>query len=143
MTFREIRHDSGDYHREVKLRFDVLRRQLAPGAADDDYAAEAGFIHFGLFDGDEIVACCFVVPMSGDTVRLRQMAVHPDRQRLGLGRRLIREVETELARRGCHCIVLHAREGARGFYERTGYAVTSDAFTEVGIPHFRMEKPLP
>jgi len=142
MDFREIRHGSDDYRLEVALRFDVLRRQLAPGAADDDFDAEIAFTHFGLFDGSELVACCFVVPLEDDAVRLRQMAVRADLQGTGLGRDLIRRVESALAGRGCPRIILHARDVAKGFYERVGYEFTSGEFLEVGIPHFRMEKAL-
>lgn len=142
MDFREIKHGSDDYGREVALRHEVLRKQLAPGAADDDHDAEIAYAHFGLFDGPELVACCFVVPLADGAVRLRQMAVRADQQQRGLGRRLIRQVETTLAERGCPRIILHARDVAKGFYERVGYAFTSDEFLEVGIPHFRMEKAL-
>lgn len=144
MTFREITHGSEDYRREVVLRHDVLRSQLAPGAADDDHEAEVAYRHFGLFDDDpgDILACCFVVPMPELTVRLRQMAVRADLQKRGLGRDLMLRVEAALARGGCRRVILHAREVAKGFYERTGYAVTSEPFIEVGIPHFRMEKTL-
>lgn len=142
MTFREIPYGSADYRREVDLRFDVLRRQLAPGAADDNYDAEAGYLHFGLFDEDALLACCFVVPMENRQGRLRQMAVRADRQKTGLGRELMGRVETALAEQGYQRIILHAREVAKGFYARVGYEVTSDEFLEVGLPHFRMEKAL-
>jgi predicted GNAT family N-acyltransferase len=142
MTFREIIHGSEDYRAEVALRFQVLRSQLAPGAADDDYEAEAGFLHFGLFENKGLVACCFVVPLGGGVGRLRQMAVAAERQKHGLGRRLIALVENALTERGFNRVVLHARDVAKGFYERSGYAYTSDQFLEVGIPHYRMEKSL-
>lgn len=142
MTFRDIPFGSADYHRAVGLRFDVLRRQLAPGAADDDYDAEADYLHFGLFDESTLLACCFVVPMENRQGRLRQMAVRADRQKTGLGRELMRKVETALAALGYQRIILHAREVAMGFYARIGYNVTSDEFLEVGLPHYRMEKTL-
>lgn len=142
MTFREIPHGSPEYELEVALRHDVLRKQLAPGAADDDFAAEVAYTHFGLFDGPDLVACCFVVPLDSHTVRLRQMAVRADRRKLGLGRELVQRVEAALTGRGCRRIILHAREVAQGFYTRVDYEVTSDEFLEVGIPHHRMEKAL-
>ncbi|MGA0845046.1 MAG: GNAT family N-acetyltransferase [Luteolibacter sp.] len=142
MTFREIPFGSDDYRQAVDLRFDVLRRQLAPGAADDDCDAEANYLHFGLFDESTLLACCFVVPMENQQARLRQMAVRADRQKTGLGRELMRQVEATLAELAYQRIILHAREVATGFYTRIGYIVTSDKFLEVGLPHFRMEKTL-
>ena len=37
---------------------------------------------------------------------------------------------------------MHARETAVGFYEKLGYKVVGDKFTEVTIPHYVMEKKL-
>ena len=70
------------------------------------------------------------------------MAVSATRQKQGLGRELITRVEAVLVKRGYARIVLHARDVAMGFYEKSGYRFTSDEFLEVGIPHYRMEKAL-
>jgi predicted GNAT family N-acyltransferase len=39
-------------------------------------------------------------------------------------------------------LTMHARKSAVGFYEKSGYRICSDEFTEVTIPHFVMEKEL-
>lgn len=39
-------------------------------------------------------------------------------------------------------MVLHARDVAKGFYRSMQYRVVGDEFTEVGIPHYHMEKEL-
>jgi len=39
-------------------------------------------------------------------------------------------------------IIMHARKTAIGFYEKLGYTVTGNEFTEVSIPHYVMEKKL-
>lgn len=71
--------------------------------------------------------------------KLMQMAVDPQRQSEGIGRRLVIELETrafgELALREVFC---HAQNSAMGFYERLGWATDPDEFTEAGIPHHRM-----
>jgi ribosomal protein S18 acetylase RimI-like enzyme len=54
------------------------------------------------------------------------LAVRPDHQGTGLGRRLMAEAETRLAALGCPKVNLQVRAtntGAIGFYERLGYAV--------------------
>ena len=71
------------------------------------------------------------------------MAVEPDRQRAGLGRGLLKGVEALLGSEGVREVELNAREVAVGFYERAGYARVGGQFTEVGIPHWRMEKTIP
>jgi predicted GNAT family N-acyltransferase len=37
---------------------------------------------------------------------------------------------------------MHARKTAMGFYEKLGYEKIGDEFTEVTIPHYKMEKRL-
>jgi predicted GNAT family N-acyltransferase len=44
--------------------------------------------------------------------------------------------------RGYKALNMHARKNAIGFYEKMGYQVASEEFTEVTIPHVVMEKKL-
>jgi predicted GNAT family N-acyltransferase len=44
--------------------------------------------------------------------------------------------------RGFKKLCMHSRKTAAGFYERLGYSVTGEEFTEVTIPHYNMEKML-
>jgi predicted GNAT family N-acyltransferase len=42
--------------------------------------------------------------------------------------------------RNLGAVTLHARQTARRFFENLGYTAVSDVFTEVTIPHVKMEK---
>ena len=44
--------------------------------------------------------------------------------------------------RGDREVVLHAQRTAEGFYRRQGFAVRGEPFTEAGIAHVEMVKPL-
>lgn len=140
--FRLIPHGSADYHRACALREAVLRRPLGLAFSTTELSAESGQLHFGLFAGETLQACLTAVPMSATEAKLRQMAVRPEWQRRGLGRDLVKQVEAELARRGCAQTWLHARAEAVGFYARLGYHVEGDEFLELGLPHFKMRKTL-
>jgi predicted GNAT family N-acyltransferase len=143
MIFREIAYGSTDYGRECELRNDVLRRLLGLNLYDEDLSRESKQVHFGLFDAEGmIVACAIVVPMADGQARIRQMAVAEHCQRQGHGTRIMKEIEAVLQRRGFGHLVLNARMPAVPFYERLGYAVASEEFLEIGIPHVRMEKGL-
>lgn len=141
-AFREIAHNSEAYRQECALRQAVLRRPLGLNLYDEDLEAEARQLHFGLFDGNTLLACIVAEPVSPQAVKLRQMAVAPERQGQGHGRTLMQGLENELFRRGYTLASLHARATAVGFYERLGYHPTGSEFIEVTIPHFRMEKRL-
>lgn len=146
MRFRVIDFDSDAYRQTLDLRERVLRRPLGRSLSAKDLAGEREQWHFGLFDEEgKLTACLVAAPAQGVTnpsVRLRQMAVDPDHHSRGLGRRLIRETEEELGRRGITSITLHARTSATGFYARLGYRTTGDEFMEIGVPHQAMKKTL-
>ena len=52
----------------------------------------------------------------------------------------IGENRLTLVSAGVTFFVLHARQNAAGFYEKSGYRAVGDLFTEVGRPHLRMER---
>lgn len=143
MELRELEFGTEGYRAALDLRYRVLREPLGVEWTDEERAWEPRERHFGLMDGGEMVACVVVRPVADKRVKVRQMAVEPDRQRAGLGRGLLKGVEALLGSEGVREVELNAREVAVGFYERAGYARVGGQFTEVGIPHWRMEKTIP
>lgn len=106
-------------------------------------AQERQRMHFGLFDeGGDQLACVIAVELSPTQAKIRQMAVRREYQGNGLGSRLICCLEDHLARRGFIHLSMRARTTAVGFYEKQGYVKSGHEFTEVGIPHIKMEKRL-
>jgi predicted GNAT family N-acyltransferase len=86
-----------------------------------------------------VVGCVLFDFASG---RLRAMAVEPSLQGTGIGARLVVGLEAELKKLAVQTISLHARDTAIGFYEKLGYSIEGEPFTEVGIPHRNMVKKL-
>ena len=71
--------------------------------------------------------------------RLLQMAVDPQRQGEGLGRRLVVAIESRaFGELDFVRLVCHARTEATTFYDTLGWAPEGDIFEEVGIPHRSM-----
>jgi len=141
MTFREILFGSDDYRRILELRDTVLRKPLGLTLASEDLEAERGQLHFGLFCEDgTLLGSVIAVSLDSEHARLRQMAVAPEYSGKGHGATILREIESELGRRGFRHITLHARAAVARFYEKSGYAVTGPEFEEVSIPHLPMSK---
>lgn len=140
VVIRPVAHGSAVFERVVTLREAVLRKPLGLAYRAEDLAAERDQFHLGAFIDEEPVASVILQWLPDNLAKMRQMAVAPALQRTGLGARLVRALEAEAQRRGVWCIVLHARESALGFYLRLGYEVQGEPFTEVGLPHRRMEK---
>ncbi|PKN55232.1 MAG: GNAT family N-acetyltransferase [Deltaproteobacteria bacterium HGW-Deltaproteobacteria-14] len=145
LTLRWVAPDDvdPDYAGERDLRWRVLRVPLGMGRGTEVNAAEERCLHLVARDGERRVVGCVIFRVDpGATGQLMQMAVEPALQGQGVGRVLVAELERRVRADGVGEITLHAREVAVGFYERLGYAVYGDPFTEVSIPHRHMRKVL-
>lgn len=142
MALKVIEHGSPEYQLMVKLRDDILRKPLGLSFKNDELEQEKNNVLIGAFDDDDILGCCMLVEENPVTVRLRQMAVLNDLQGKGIGRAMMTFAENIARDRGYKILSMHARKNATGFYEKMGYKIASDEFTEVTIPHFVMEKKL-
>ncbi|MCP3136377.1 GNAT family N-acetyltransferase [Pyxidicoccus xibeiensis] len=130
------------YEGELELRFRVLREPLGYTRAQVVFPFEADSFHLVAHQGGTVLGCVLFNPEDAHGGRLFQMAVAPHLQGQGLGARLVRSLEEELRRRGFTHVHLHARAPVVPFYERLGYAVHGEPFSEVGIPHRHMRKTL-
>ncbi|WP_442485179.1 GNAT family N-acetyltransferase [Aeoliella sp. SH292] len=142
MSFRQIQHDSPEYQAELALRHRVLRVPLGLDLFVEDLSAERDQWHYGWYVGDQLAACAIAIVKSPTHAKIRQMAVGPEYQGQGLGRRLLTAVEGDLQERGIATVELAARLEALGFYEKLGYHAVGEQFVEVGIPHQEMRKTL-
>lgn len=145
MIVREFKYDADGYRDILAMRDRLLRKPLGLAWSGADLEGESTQLHFGLFDrdqGGEMIACVVIKPLDEDTAKLRQMAVDDPYRRSGAGSFMIRRVEDILRDRGFASIEMDARETAVGFYEKLGYQVRGQRFTQVTIPHFRMLKTL-
>ncbi len=130
------------YAGELDLRFRVLREPLGFPRSAVAFPFEAQSLHLVAHEGDTVLGCVLFNPEDAHGGRLFQMAVAAHLQGQGLGARLVTALEAELRRRGFTHVHLHARAHVVPFYERLGYAVYGEPYTEVGIPHRNMQKTL-
>ncbi len=71
--------------------------------------------------------------------KLTQMVVDEQRQREGLGRELVANLERRaFGELGLQSLFCHAHEAAVGFYLRMGWEKDGEPFQEAGIRHYRM-----
>ena len=126
----------------VQLRNEILRKPLGLGFDKAELEEEKEDILMGAFEDDRILGCCVMTRMDARAVRLRQMAVPNNMQGKGIGRALMIFAENIARDLGYKRLCMHARSTAAGFYQKLGYHITGDEFTEVTIPHYVMEKDL-
>lgn len=142
MALKQLVHGSPEYRQMVQLRYEILRKPLGLSFSDEDLEKENQDILIGVFEEDEMQACCVLTRVDAKTVRLRQMAVHKKLQGKGIGATLLNFAENLARDHGFKKLSMHARKVVLGFYEKQGYKIVGDEFTEVTIPHYVMEKKL-
>ena len=145
LYFRIIEYGSCDYHTMVDLRSEVLRKPLGLSFTAEQLQQEMNDIFIAgktqlNNNNDMLAGCCVLTPVSENTVQLRQMAVFPALQGKGIGREIIGFAEEYARSNGFDLLVMHARKEATGFYQKLGYEICGEEFTEVGIPHYEMRK---
>lgn len=141
-TLDFIHPDHPLYAGELELRFRVLREPLGYTREQVTFPFERDSLHLVAHHEGVVLGCVLFNPEDAHGGRLFQMAVSPSLQGQGLGARLVRALEDGLRERGFTHVHLHARAPVVPFYERLGYAVYGEPFTEVGIPHRHMRKTL-
>jgi predicted GNAT family N-acyltransferase len=142
MALKQIDHGTDDYRQMVQLRNEILRKPLGLSFEPDELDREKEDVLIGAFEDGRILACCLLTKVNNQTCRLRQMAVDSKLQRKGVGHALMNFAENLARDYGYKTMTMHARKTAIGFYEKQGYKVSGDEFTEVTVPHYVMEKRL-
>ncbi|HEX8277691.1 MAG TPA: GNAT family N-acetyltransferase [Segetibacter sp.] len=140
MPLKIIDHNSKEYKQMVELRRQILRKPLGLDFSQEDLEKEKDDLLIAAYEDDQMLGCCILTETNPTTVRLRQMAVKAGLQGKGIGRVLMQFAENIARDRGYKKLCMHARKTAAGFYERLGYTVAGEEFTEVTIPHYNMEK---
>lgn len=133
-----------NYDASVRLRHDLLRAPLKMEFTQAQLEEEWKDIHLGCFDAnDALLACLILSPQNDEAIKMRQVAVREDLQGKGIGKLLVIASEALAADLGYKLMTLHARKTAVPFYEKLAYKKKGKQFKEVGLPHYKMEKPLP
>lgn len=142
MALKQIDYGTKDYESMLVLRRNILRKPLGLDFSPSDLEADKADILIGAFEEEKMLGCCQLSKIDHETLRLRQMAVPQEMQGKGIGRVIIQFAENLARDLRYKKIIMHARKPVTGFYEKQGYRICSDEFTEVTIPHFVMEKRL-
>lgn len=142
MEIALIHHGSSAYHEMTELRMEILRRPLGLSFTPGQLAEENKDWLVGAYEERQLMACCVLTHHNASTLQLRQMAVRQDMQSKGYGRKLLHFSEQLAKENGYRILMMHARKVATPFYEKCGYKINGNEFTEVGIPHYLMQKEL-
>lgn len=122
----------------VGLRYEILRKPLGLFYSSAELQEEQSQQHFGMVQGERVVAVLLLKTGHESVVKMRQVAVADNLQGKGIGKTLVRYAEAICREKLISKIELHARLTAVPFYLSLGYEKEGSVFEEVGIPHVKM-----
>ncbi|MCS6934871.1 MAG: GNAT family N-acetyltransferase [Chitinophagales bacterium] len=128
------------YAHALKLRDAVLRKPLGLSFTQEELKRDEHDLHVAAIENGKLLACLTLSDTGDKSLKIRQVAVCPQRQRKGLGTALNTAAEEYARSKGYVMLYCHARITAASFYERLGFKRVGEEFTEVTIPHIKMVK---
>lgn len=140
MQIIDANYGSDCYRSTLALRERVLRVPLGLTLSTSDVSLDAQEKHFALMDGEAMLGCVSLRPLSSQSIKLRQMAVDDAYQGKGIGAALVRHAEKWAKAHGFTEMNMHARVTAQRFYEKLGYIVSGEVFEEVTVATVLMKK---
>ncbi len=141
MYFTEVDFATPDFDLCLDLRNRILRIPLQLEFNRVDIEKEYDQLHFAVFSNKRnLIACLTLAIVGPQQVKMRQVAVEETMQGKGIGRFIVEHSEHWCRTNAVNKIVLHARLNAVPFYKRIHYKTIGNQFTEVNIPHYKMEK---
>jgi predicted GNAT family N-acyltransferase len=126
--------------KSIELRYKVLREPLGLVYTAEQLAEEKDEIHIVAVLHDKVAGIVVLKKSDNNTLKMRQVAVDPELQQSGIGKKMVLFSEQWAKDNQYRKIELHARDTAKEFYLKMDYKITGDEFKEVGIPHFKMTK---
>lgn len=142
MALKQIDYGTPEYQQMISLRLDILRKPLGLTFRPEYLEQDKNDILIAAFDEDVILGCCILTRIDDKCIRLRQMAVQKKLQGKGIGESIMVFAENLARDKGYKRLMMHARDSAIGFYEKFGYKIKGDQFTDVNTPHHIMERHL-
>ena len=143
----EIREPGTDQERRENIRFRwlYLRKPLGMrlNSATDEFEHQAyqliAYLKNALGE-QTMVGTGRLHINSGREAQIRYLAVAEANRQQGIGRRLVRALETRARQLQHQQVVVDVREGALAFYRAMGYQIVAGPFEKLdGIKHYKMK----
>lgn len=141
----EARYCIRAYFEEISARFeDGFDPALTLPAGDAELCAPAGLFLVATLHGEPVGCGGLKLPPATDTAEIKRVWISPTVRGMGLGKRLLDELERQATARGAHAIRLDTNQAlteAIAMYRSAGYAEVA-AFNQEKYAHFWFQKRL-
>ena len=126
----------------LDLRKEVFIAEKNVPVEEELDGKEKEHIHFGMYDGDALVACLRAQSVGKGLIHIGRIAVRKDRRGQGMGKTLLEYLFAYAKENEFSAVELSAMDSAEGFYKKLGFVSEGDYYPEAGIPHIYMKKEL-
>lgn len=134
--------DSKTYEDAKAIRFKVfVEEQEVPEELEID-DLEAGSHHLVIYEEDKAVATARIYEIDEGFYKIQRVAVFKEQRGSGYGALAIQKAEEKIRELGGQKVLLGAQLQALPFYEKLGYAITSEEYLDAGILHRDVTKEL-
>ncbi|MFB7139572.1 GNAT family N-acetyltransferase [Gottfriedia sp. NPDC056225] len=120
---------------KVRVEVFVVEQQISKELEFDGLDDEC--VHFVSYDGEQPIAAGRL-RLIESTGKVQRICVLENYRGKKIGNEIMYLILKTAKEKGLSQLVLHAQESAIPFYEKLGYAITSEIFFEAGIPHVEM-----
>lgn len=133
---------SEEFKNYYHLRWKLLRAPwYQPEGSEVDDLEDQCFHLIATTGTNEVIGVARLQFNTADEAQIRYMAVATEYERKGIGRQLVKAMESHAIDSHCKTIVLDARESAVDFYKKLGYQVVEKSYLLFDeIQHFQMRK---
>jgi predicted GNAT family N-acyltransferase len=105
--------------------------------------ADATALHAVAYNGlGQPLATGRLLTHAPGVAKIGRMAVHKVLRGTGVGRSVLDALLLAAAQRGDNEAMLHAQRSAQAFYASLGFVTRGEPFSEAGIPHIEMSRPV-
>ena len=140
ITVEEVTGQS-DFAICMAIRMEVFVFEQNVPAEEEWDAFDRTSQHFFARADGKPVATARLRDLDG-VAKIERMAVRKDYRGKGVGDALLEKVMEVARAKGFQKALISAQSYAVPFYEKLGFKVTSEEYTEAGIPHHAMERDL-
>ncbi len=134
---------SEEWKNYENFRWEVLRKPLKMSHIPLQDNFEEISIHLmGITLKQKVIACGRFHLNNPKQGQIRYMGVSKNYRRLGIGSKLVKELEKLAMNHGANNILLNARNNIVDFYKSLNYEVIGPYTSDIQIPHSTMKKNL-
>lgn len=125
----------------VRMQVFVIERNISLKEEFDSLDQDET-IYVVVYDDKKPIATGRYHQINTETIRPGRIAVLKEYRKRGLGKVIVKELESRGKSNGCSKSVIHGELSAAKFYEKLGYTVSSDVYEEDGEPCVTLTKQL-